>query len=123
MKPSPFIERVRSELRTRHYSLRTEKTYLYWIRHFILFNDKRHPEVLGNVEIEGFLSYLAVYRKVSAATQKQALCAIVFLYRYIIEREIEDLQYGFAKRSENVPTVQSTDCVAISRGPVQAFCF
>ncbi|MDO6746471.1 integron integrase [Gilvimarinus sp. 1_MG-2023] len=105
MKPSPFIERVRSELRTRHYSLRTEKTYLYWIRHFILFNDKRHPEVLGNAEIEGFLSYLAVYRKVSAATQNQALCAIVFLYRYIIEREIEDLQYGFAKRPKNVPTV------------------
>jgi integron integrase len=105
MKRSLFIERVRSELRTRHYSLQTEKTYLYWIRHFILFNDKRHPEVMGNADIERFLSYLAVNRKVSAATQNQALCAIVFLYRYIIQRDIENLSYGFAKRPQNVPTV------------------
>ena len=58
MKPSPFIESVRTELRTRHYSLRTEKTYLYWIRHFILFHDKRHPQSMGNPELERFLNYL-----------------------------------------------------------------
>ena len=108
MKPSPFIEHVRSELRTRHYSLRTEKTYLYWIRHFILFSDKRHPETMGNLEIERFLNYLAVHRRVSPATQNQALCALIFMYRYVIKRNIENLAYGFAKRPKNVPTVLSS---------------
>ena len=107
MPPSPFIEQVRSELRTRHYSLRTEKTYLYWIRHFIRFNNKRHPETMGNLEIEHFLNYLANDRRVSAATQNQALCALVFMYRHVIKRQIEDLNYGFAKRPKNIPTVLS----------------
>jgi len=112
VKPSPFMERVRSELRTRHYSLRTENTYLYWIRHFIRFNDKCHPETMGNAEIEHFLNYLAVHRRVSAATQNQALCAIIFMYRHVIKRDIEDLNYGFAKRPRNLPTVLSAHEVA-----------
>jgi hypothetical protein len=58
MKLSPFIEQVRSELRTRYYSLITEKTYLYWIRHFILFNDKRHPQTMDNSNIEPFFKLL-----------------------------------------------------------------
>ncbi len=69
---SPFIEHVRTELRTRHYSLRTEKTYLYWIRHFIRFNNMQHPNIMGNPEIERYLNPIAVNRKVSAATQNQA---------------------------------------------------
>ena len=73
MSRSPFIELVRTELRTRHYSLCTEKTYLYWIKHFIIFSDKRHPDSMGNQEIERFLNHLAVGRQVSAATQNQAL--------------------------------------------------
>ncbi|MEC8428023.1 MAG: integron integrase [Pseudomonadota bacterium] len=109
---SPFIETVRTELRTRHYSLRTERTYLYWIRHFIYFNDKRHPKVLGNAEIERFLNYLATRRMVSAATQNQALCAIIFMYRYVIRRDIEGLNYSFAKRPKNIPTVLSPDEIA-----------
>jgi integrase len=112
MKPSPFIEQVRSELRTRHYSLRTEKTYLYWIRHFILFNDKRHPEAMDNSNIELFLNYLAVQRRVSASTQNQALCALIFMYRHVIRRDIENLQYGFAKRPKNMPTVLSPQEIA-----------
>lgn len=112
MPRSPFIESVRTELRTRHYSLRTEKTYLYWIRHFILFNDKRHPVDMGNQEIERFLNHLAVNRGVSAATQNQALCAIIFMYRHILHRSIEGLQYGFAKRPRNLPTVLSPAEVA-----------
>ena len=72
MNKSPFIESVRSELRTRHYSIQTEKTYLYWIRHFIIFNNKQHPKGMSNPEIERFLNYLAVTRQVSAATQNQA---------------------------------------------------
>lgn len=112
MKPSPFIEQVRLELRTRHYSLRTEKTYLYWIRHFILFSHKRHPETMGNPEIEQFLNYLAVHRRVSPATQNQALCALIFMYRHVIKRSIENLNYGFAKRPKNMPTVLSPQEVA-----------
>lgn len=112
MKRSPFIESIRTELRTRHYSLQTEKTYLYWIRLYILFNDKQHPEKMGNKEIERFLNYLATTRGVAAATQNQALCAIIFLYRHVIKREITELNYQFAKRPRRLPTVLSPDEVA-----------
>ena len=105
MSKSPFIESVRAELRTRRYSLRTEKVYLTWIRGFILFNDKRHPNEMGNFEIERFLNHLAVNRQVSAATQNQALCAIIFLYRYIIKKDIKGLNYSFTKREKSMPTV------------------
>ncbi len=107
MKPSPFIESVRTELRTRHYSLRTEKTYLYWIRSFIIFHDKKHPNDLGNIDIERFLNHLATRRLVSAATQNQALCAIIFVYRHVIHRDITGLQYSFAKTPKRLPTVLS----------------
>ncbi|MEE8057421.1 MAG: phage integrase N-terminal SAM-like domain-containing protein [Pseudomonadales bacterium] len=112
MTPSPFIEQIRTELRTRHYSLKTEKTYLYWIRHFIRFHNKRHPEEMGNREIEHFLNYLATHRRVSAATQNQALCALIFMYRYVIKRTIEGLEYGFAKRPRTIPTVLSAHEIA-----------
>lgn len=65
---SPFIESVRVELRTRRYSIKTEKVYLFWIRSFILFNDKRHPKEMGNHEIERFLNHLALNRQVSPAS-------------------------------------------------------
>jgi integron integrase len=92
--------------------LKTEKTYLYWVRHFIRFHDKRHPEMMGNAEIERFLNYLANTRQVSAATQNQALCALIFMYRYVIKRDIEGLNYSFAKRPKNMPTVLSPREVA-----------
>jgi integron integrase len=107
MARSPFLELVRTELRTRRYSLKTEKVYLFWIKSFILFNDKKHPEEMGNFEIERFLNNLAVNRQVSAATQNQALCAIIFLYRFIIGREIKGLRYSFTKREQSIPTVLS----------------
>ena len=109
MKRSPFIESVRNELRVRHYSLQTEKTYLYWIKSFILFNEKQHPEKMGNHEIERFLNYIATSRGVSASTQNQALCAIIFLYRHVIKRDITDLSYTFAKRPRRLPTVLSPE--------------
>lgn len=98
MSNSPFLELVRTELRTRRYSLRTEKVYLVWIKGFIIFNDKKHPKVMGNFEIERYLNHLAVNRQVSAATQNQALCAIIFLYRYIVGKDISELRYSFTKR-------------------------
>ncbi len=108
MKKSPFIESVRAELRTRHYSIQTEKTYLYWIRHFIIFSGKQHPNDMSNPEIERFLNYLAVTRQVSSATQNQALCAIIFLYRHVIQREIVDLKYNFSKKPKRLPVVLSS---------------
>jgi integron integrase len=105
MPRSPFLESVRTEIRTRHYSLRTEKSYLYWVRQFILFNDKKHPTSMGNPEIERFLNHLAVNRCVSSATQNQALCAIIFVYRHVVNKDIEDLKYRFAKKPRRLPTV------------------
>lgn len=109
MTSSPFIEAIRTEIRTRHYSLRTEKTYLYWVRQFIHFHNKRHPKELKNLEIEHFLNHLATSRKVSAATQNQALCALIFMYRFVIKRDIEGLSYGFAKRPRSLPMVLSPE--------------
>ncbi|WP_162064259.1 integron integrase [Vibrio taketomensis] len=107
MPKSAFMEQVRTEIRTRQYSMRTEKTYMYWIRYFIRFNDLKHPEVMGNREIERFLNHLAVNCHVSAATQNLALCAIIFMYRHIIKRDIQDLQYKNTNTPKRIPTVLS----------------
>ena len=106
---SLFIESVRAELRTRHYSLNTEKSYLTWIREFIRFCDLRHPQQLDNPDIERFLTHLANNRQVSAATQNQALCAIIFMYRHVIQREIEGLRYAMTKTPRRMPTVLSAE--------------
>ncbi|EOK1082695.1 integron integrase [Proteus mirabilis] len=108
MAKSQFIESMRTELRTKHYSYATEKSYLHWVRTFIRFNDYKHPKDMGNSEIERFLNHLAVNRQVSAATQNQALCAIIFMYRNVIKREINELAYSFTKRQKTIPTVLST---------------
>ena len=84
-KPRLF-EQVRNRLRTLHYSYRTEQQYLGWVRRFVLFHHRRHPAELGAPEVEAFLSHLAVDRKVSAPTQNQALAAILFMYRHVLER-------------------------------------
>src|SRR5690554_7358918 len=107
MSKSPFLQSVRTEIRTKQYSYRTEKSYLYWIRQFILFNDKKHPKVMGNHEIERFLNHLAVNRGVSPGTQNQALCAIIFVYKHVLKREIENLQYKMTKTPRRMPTVLS----------------
>lgn len=80
---SQLLDRVREATRTRHYSIRTEETYVRWVRYCILFFDKRHPAELGPQEIGAFVSHLAVRRNVSASTQNQALSALLFLYREV----------------------------------------
>lgn len=107
MSKSAFLESVRVEIRTKHYSIKTEKTYLYWIKQFILFNDKRHPNEMSNEEIERFLNYIAAERKVSASTQNLALCAIIFMYRHVVKQEVKNLKYDFAKQPKRLPTVLS----------------
>ena len=84
-----LLEQVRDSLRLKHYSYRTEETYLTWIKRFILFHGKRHPRDMGSPEIEAFITHLAVERNVAVSTQNQALSAILFLYKYVLKKEIE----------------------------------
>jgi integron integrase len=106
--PPKLLERVRARLRLKHYSLRTEAAYLGWIRRFILFHQKRHPKVMGKLEVEAFLSHLASVGKVSASTQNQALAALLFLYREVLEIELPWLSdVTRAKVSQHVPCVLS----------------
>jgi integron integrase len=106
---SEFIEQVRQEMRVRRYSLKTEKAYLGWIKQFIWFHELKHPQDMKNLEIEAFLNHLANHRKVSSSTQTQALCALIFLYKYVLNIGIEDLKYGFSKKEKRLPTVISAN--------------
>lgn len=87
-RPKKLLFQVREHLRVRHYSLRTEKAYIAWIKRFIVFHGKRHPRNMGKSEVEAFLSHLAVDRHVSASTQNQALNALLFLYREVLEIDL-----------------------------------
>lgn len=87
-----LLDQVRAACRVRHLSPRTEDAYAGWIRHFILFHQKRHPVAMGSPEVAAFLSWLATERHVSASTQNQALSALLFLYRIVLDRELEPLQ-------------------------------
>ena len=101
-----LLDRVRERLRLKHYSYRTEQQYVAWIRRFILFHGKRHPAVMGGAEVEAFLSHLPTQRGVSASTQNQALSALLFLYRGVLNIELPWLDNVVrAKRSQRVPVV------------------
>ncbi|MBI3374283.1 MAG: phage integrase N-terminal SAM-like domain-containing protein [Betaproteobacteria bacterium] len=103
-----LIDRVRAAIRSRHYSRRTEKTYWFWIRYFILHNSKRHPAEMGAAEVTAFLSWPATERNVAAATQNQALAALLFLYKVLLERDLRWLDdLVRAKRPARVPVVLS----------------
>jgi integron integrase len=102
---SPFIESVRADIRLRGYSIRTEKTYLIWIKKFIYFTGKRHPQELGAVEVKAFLSWLANEQNVAINTQKVALNALVFLYHKFFKRELGDLGFSLASRPRRLPDV------------------
>ena len=101
-RPPGLLAVARERMRTRHLALRTEQAYLQWMRRYIAFHDRRHPRRLGAPEVEQFLTHLAVRRKVSAATQNQALQALLFLYRQVLEIELPWLnnvtRAGSAKR-------------------------
>ena len=109
-RPPRLLDRVRTSLRTRHYSARTEKAYVGWIRRFILFHHKRHPETLGEPEIAAFLSSLATDGKVNASTQKQALAGLLFLYQVVLGRQLAWLgDLTHAKRPQRLPVVLTRD--------------
>lgn len=109
-----LLDQVRNSIRVKHYSIRTEQTYIYWIKRFILFNNKRHPDQMGKKEVSAYLTYLAIKRKVSASTQNQALCALVYLYKHVFKNELGDLQdISKAKRPRKLPVVLSKDEVKV----------
>lgn len=87
-KPKKLLDQVSEALRTKHYAYRTEETYVDWIKRYILFHKKRHPNEMGAEEIREFIAYLATERKVATSTQNQALSAILFLYRIVLQQEI-----------------------------------
>jgi integron integrase len=109
--PKPrLLDRVRQAIGTRHYSRRTEKAYVHWIKRYILYHDKRHPAEMGAAEVAAFLTSLAVQGKVAASTQNQALSALLFLYREVLGIELpwlDDLVR--AKRPVHLPVVLTRD--------------
>jgi integron integrase len=106
-KPARFLDQLRLCIRQRRLSYSTEKTYVYWARFYINFNNKRHPKDMGPAEIENFLHFLAVDRRVTSNTQKTALNALVFLYRHFLQQPFENINITFAKYPQKIPTVFS----------------
>jgi integron integrase len=101
-----LLDQVRDVIRVKHYSIRTEESYVDWIRRYILFHDKRHPKDMGRVEVEAFLTHLAVEGNVAASTQNQALSALLFLYREVLKIEFDaPLDAIRAKKPARLPVV------------------
>jgi integron integrase len=105
-----LLDRMRAAVRARHYSRRTEESYVGWVKRFILFHGKRHPSVMGADEVNKFLTSLAVDGKVAAATQNQALSALLFLYRHVLNEPLPWID-GIvrARRPQRVPVVLTPD--------------
>jgi len=109
-KRARLLDQVRDAIRRRHYSLRTEDTYVHWIKRFIYFSGKRHPGELGAAEVTAFLNYLARERDVAASTQNQALSALLFLYREVLATPLPWLdELEHVRRPARVPTVLTRD--------------
>jgi integron integrase len=105
-QPPRLLDQLRTALRLRHASPRTETAYVYWARRYILFHDKRHPSELGPDAITAFLNFLAVEKHVAASTQNQALNAIVFLYRRVLDRDVPQLdELVRARKPRRLPVV------------------
>jgi integron integrase len=100
-----LLDRLRNQIRLRHRGLRTEKAYAGWVRRFVRFHHLRHPDEMGEAEIESFLTHLAVERGVSASSQNQALAALLFLYRHVLGREIGPVNALRARRRHSLPAV------------------
>lgn len=99
-----LLDRVRQATRVRHFSLATERCYVQWVERFIRFHGIKHPDTMGEPEVEAFLTDLAVNRRVAASTQNQALGALLFLYQHVLGRDIGRLDAVRARRPVRVPT-------------------
>lgn len=114
MNPPKLLDQVRDKIRIKHYSIRTEKQYLQWIKRFILFHGKRHPQDMDAVEVESFLTHLAVEGSVSASTQNQALSALLFLYREVLSIDLPWMDTMVrAKNPQRLPVVLTRAEVAL----------
>jgi len=101
-----LLDQVRQVIRIKHYSLRTEESYINWIKRFIFFHNKKHPLEMGEKEIGKFITHLAKNKQVSASTQNQALCAIVFLYKNVLKKELDDtISIYWSKKPKKLPVV------------------
>ena len=110
---SPFLQQVINQIRVRHYSRRTEETYLHWIKRYIFFHKKRHPQEMGEREVARFLTDLAIRGNVAAATQNIALNAIVFMYRHVLDRPLQEINGVVrAKKPQKLPVVLTRDEVS-----------
>ena len=111
--PPKLLDRVRAAIRMRHYSSRTEDAYVYWIRRYIVFHKKVHPSTMGAPEISAFLTWLGVEQRLSASTQNQALCAVLFLYRDVLQIEVGPMaQIPRARMPTRLPVVLSREEVS-----------
>lgn len=106
MEQPRLLDQVRARIRLKHYSIRTEESYVQWVKRFVLFHRKRHPREMGAGEVEGFLSDLAIRGKVSASTQNQAKSALLFLYKEVLQLQLPWLDnIESAKRPQRLPLV------------------
>ena len=104
-----LLDQVRNTIRLRNYSYRTEQSYVQWIKRYILFHDKRHPAEMGKPEVEQFLTHLAVDGDVAASTQNQALSALIFLYKNVLNRPLGHVDVLWAKKPKRLPVVLTRD--------------
>jgi len=108
-KPRKLLDRVRDMLRVKHYSIRTEQAYVNWIKRYIYFHNVRHPAEMGAPEVQAFLTHLAVEGNVAASTQNQALSALLFLYRQVLNQDLGPIDALRAKKPKRLPTVLTRD--------------
>ena len=112
-QPPKLLDQLKTEIRLRHYSIRTEQSYVDWAKRYIFFHGKKHPKDMGETEIRSFLSHLAIEKHVSASTQNQALNALVFLYKHVLKINLGDFgQFTRAQRPQRRPLVLSREEVA-----------
>ena len=105
-EPPKLLDQVRQKIRYLHYSIKTEQSYIQWIRRYILFHGKRHPKEMGGGEVSSFLNYLVNKENVSASTQNQALSAIIFLYKQILDIDVGEIpEFQYARKPKRLPVV------------------
>jgi integron integrase len=127
LKSVRVLDRLRERIRYLHYSIRTEEAYVYWVRYYIRWHGLRHPEAMGRNEVEAFLSWLANDRRISASTHRQALSALLFLYKEVLDTELPWLaEIGRPAERQRVPVVLSSEeigrLLAILDGEVALVC-
>ena len=108
-RPPGLVQRYREELQARHYARRTVATYEQWLRRYMRFHDLRHPRELGSAEVNAFLTHLAVKLRVSASTQNQALSALLFLYRELLESDLDLEGLIRARTRPRLPVVMTVE--------------